>query len=114
MILTRKLLHAFYYYLLVTTSVSFFVFISTFNHMHDGNKETATMAPAFIQLAQIMWGSLLALHASGLFAIIVFRRSYERLSSAKVTLFTVLMLVVFILPSLYFMLHLIWSSRGDI
>ncbi len=110
----KKLLSAFYYYLLVTTSVSFFVFISTFNHIHDGNKETATMAPAFVKLAQMMWGSLLALHASGLFAIIVLRRSYGRLSSTLIALFTVLMLAVFILPSLYFMLHLLWSSHGDI
>ena len=114
MTLTKVLLTAFYYYLLTTTTVSFFIFISTFNNLHDGNKESATLAPAFTEIARIMWATLLALHALGLFAVIVLRRKVAGMSPTVVVISMTLMLVIFILPSFYFIGHLIWSSHAGI
>jgi MFS superfamily sulfate permease-like transporter len=112
--LAKGMLTVFYYYLLLTTGISFFIFLSTFNNIFDGNKDALNSTTPYVQLARLMWSALLGLHAVGLFAIIVLRRRLPLMSRPAVIVAMITATLFFILPSLYFMGHLILSSRNGV
>lgn len=105
-----RLLNAFYYYLLLATVASIFIFVSTFNNISDGNKHITDLEPAFISIARMMWGVFVALHACGLFAVIVLRRRQQEMQAKRVVLFTILIVAVFIIPSVYYLGRLMWAN----
>jgi len=108
--MVARLLSIFYYYLLLATVASVFIFVSTFNNISDGNHHANYLQPAFISIARMMWGVFVTLHACGLFVVIILRRKQQQMPVKRVVLFTVLITVVFIIPSVYYLGKLMWAN----
>ena len=104
----NALVKAMYYYFIVCLIAGLFMFISTFNNMvnsfHDFDEND--------RAASIFFGGFLAYLFAGLFAIIVFKRKQLSMSNARFVCWAVAFFMLFMMPSLYVFLGIIFSSRG--
>ena len=101
----RGLLQFFNYYLIMATSVIFFLCISSLNFLFDGNFADK-LAKSYYDKPGLSNGiiliALLAYQLFGLFLIIGFKRRQMVLKAPLFFLLAVLFFIVFILPSLLF------------
>ena len=97
-----------YYYIVLTLTAGLFIFISTFNNMansfHDFDEND--------KAASIFFGGFLVYLLTGLFAIIVFKRKQLNMSRTGFAFSAIAFFILFMVPSLYVFLGLIFSQRG--
>ena len=103
--LRKGLLQFFNYYLILATTIVFFLCISSLNYLFDGNihghiSNSRYNKPGLTN--GVILAGLLAYQLMGLFIIIVFKRQQSGFKTPLFILLSVLFLIAFILPSLLF------------
>ncbi len=98
----KGLLQIFYYYTVLAVTAVFFLFVSTFSNLFDG--QTSWRSPWYDENNKaegILWGGLLLYQLAALFAIIVFKRKHAKVSLWAFALLSFLFFMLFIAPSLF-------------
>lgn len=108
MTLIKRLLNVLYYFLLISTVVFAFMFMSAFDYIFDGGKHIGDFAKNWLEIFRMLWGIMLALNAAGLFAVIVLRRRQVHMSNAAVILFMAIIFLAFVLPPMVFLFRMVW------
>ena len=113
--LRRNLLQGFYYYLLLSLTIIVFLCFSVFNNLSVGNIFKSLIAPAFDEDNSVMSTlcvRLLIYHLLALLAIIIFKRQQVKLGGALFALLAVFFFIVFIVPSVFFLLGFFINATG--